>query len=345
MKELVLVHEPEAVCAKRLITLGYKESTATDIASYLAQATDIQADLVSLEAACTTRSIALRMVELDLFDPNMCGPDSWIWAQTDGIAYYRGSIIPPLAQHAGAQIFGSSPEIFQLAQDKFLSTAMMSALGVPVPASGLVENGNWLSPIPASENGYFVKPNRLGSKIGISERSRAESRQAAEEYSRDIFRLYGDRAIVQAYVPGENIRVSYLDVNGRGNLQDAGIYRVDSGADFQSMEDSLALYGQTGEAAKASDLYSEPDLDNLRHSAAEVAGRIENAVHTLATGLGLAQVFSVDLRVTDQGELAVIEFEVSPGLPCFDFRTYVRDQWKMELSEAMAEAVLRAQSH
>lgn len=34
----------------------------------------------------------------------------------------------------------------------------------------------------------------------------------------------------------------------------------------------------------------------------------------------------------------LIEFEVCPGLPCFDFRSYCRTQWGLSLAEAMAAA-------
>ena len=37
----------------------------------------------------------------------------------------------------------------------------------------------------------------------------------------------------------------------------------------------------------------------------------------------------------------VIEFEVCPGLPCFDFRAYCRSQWNLGLPDAMAETAAR----
>ena len=57
----------------------------------------------------------------------------------------------------------------------------------------------------------------------------------------------------------------------------------------------------------------------------------------LMTRLGLRDVFSFDLRVEAEGAVHLIEFEVCPGLPCFDFRAYCRSQWGMSLAEAMAE--------
>ena len=55
-------------------------------------------------------------------------------------------------------------------------------------------------------------------------------------------------------------------------------------------------------------------------------------------GLGLSDVFSIDLRLEADGSLHLIEFEVCPGLPCFDFRDYCRRTWGMDLPQAMAQA-------
>ena len=53
--------------------------------------------------------------------------------------------------------------------------------------------------------------------------------------------------------------------------------------------------------------------------------------------LGLRDVFSMDFRVEADDTVHLIEFEVCPGLPCFDFRAYCRTQWGMSLAAAMAE--------
>ena len=53
--------------------------------------------------------------------------------------------------------------------------------------------------------------------------------------------------------------------------------------------------------------------------------------------LGLRDVFSMDFRVEADDTVHLIEFEVCPGLPCFDFRAYCRSQWGLSLAEAMAE--------
>ncbi|TIW71988.1 MAG: D-alanine:D-lactate ligase-like protein, partial [Mesorhizobium sp.] len=47
--------------------------------------------------------------------------------------------------------------------------------------------------------------------------------------------------------------------------------------------------------------------------------------------------FSIDLRLEADDTVHLIEFEVCPGLPCFDFRAYCASQWGLGLADAMAE--------
>ncbi|TJU93762.1 MAG: D-alanine:D-lactate ligase-like protein, partial [Mesorhizobium sp.] len=98
------------------------------------------------------------------------------------------------------------------------------------------------------------------------------------------------------------------------------------------------LYGETGAAAKAAGLYAEPDLVAVADVQPAADAGIRAIAGRLMSGLGLRDVFSVDLRVEADDTLHLIEFEVCPGLPCFDFRAYCRSQWGLGLADAMAEA-------
>ena len=68
------------------------------------------------------------------------------------------------------------------------------------------------------------------------------------------------------------------------------------------------------------------------------AAAIKRIAAMLMQGLGLRDVFSIDFRVEADDSVHLIEFEVCPGLPCFDFRAYCRTQWGLSLAAAMAEA-------
>ena len=75
-------------------------------------------------------------------------------------------------------------------------------------------------------------------------------------------------------------------------------------------------------------------MADTQPAAAEAIARI---AATLMQGLGLRDVFSLDFRVEADDRVHLIEFEVCPGLPCFDFRAYCEREWNLSLAAAIAE--------
>ncbi|RWK57421.1 D-alanine:D-lactate ligase-like protein [Mesorhizobium sp.] len=337
--KLILVYEPEKACFERLVADGHVPGRAAEIASYLAQSTDIAPEFDALAAACRTRGLSFAPVALDDAAKVLAGEDpktTLVWTLTDGIAYFRGGAAPALARLNGLKLLGGDDALFALCQDKFRSGAVLGALGLPVPQSGLARDGRWLVEPPASPAGWFAKPNRLGAKIGIWPDSRSRDLGHALELSRRVFAAYRDDVVVQPYVTGRNARASFLGLKPGTGVEALGIVFVDSGSDFQTMEDSLALYGDTGEAARAARTYAEPALLPVAASQPQADARIRRIAQSLIAGLGLRDVFSIDFRVEADDSIHLIEFEVCPGLPCFDFRAYCRTQWDMGLADAMA---------
>ena len=340
-RQLVLIYEPEAACQERLLAEGHTHLHALEISSYLAQSTDLASEFDAIADACDRRRLSFQPLVLDeapAFLPQANPARSLVWTLTDGIAYFRGGTAAALARLHGLRTVGSDDSLFALCQDKFRSGAVLRALGLPAPEAGLARNGQWIAPAPSSSTGYFVKPNRLGAKVGIWEDSRCCSPEEGLELSRRIFSAYRDDAIVQPYVAGQNVRASFLAVDPEAGADALGVFFVESGADFQTMGDSMALYGVTGADAKAGGLYFEPELRPVRTTQPSADRRIRRIAEILMTGLGLRDVFSFDLRVEADGTVHLIEFEVCPGLPCFDFRAYCRSQWGLDLPGAMADA-------
>ncbi|RWM27099.1 D-alanine:D-lactate ligase-like protein [Mesorhizobium sp.] len=337
---LILVHEPEKTCFDRLVADGYPAERAAEISSYLAQSTDLAPEFDQLSAACEKRGLAFLPVELDDAAAVLAKADpakTLVWTLTDGIAYFRGGASPALARLNGLKTIGADDSLFALCQDKFRSGAVLAALGLPVPPAGLARNGAWLVEPPASPAGWFVKPNRLGAKIGIWPDSRVADLGDALELSRRVFSHYRDDVVVQPYVAGRNARASFLGLKPDTSVEALGIAFVESGGDFQTMADSMALYGGTGQAARDAGAHAEPRLEPAAVSQPAADRAIRAMARKLMNGLGLRDVFSIDLRVEADDTIHLIEFEVCPGLPCFDFRDYCRRQWGMSLADAMAE--------
>ncbi len=339
--QLVLVHEPEAACRKRLLAGGIGARQALEISSYLAQSTDLAPEFGAIADACAARGVGFLPVELDdapALLPSLHGAEAVVWTLTDGIAYFRGSAAPALARLTDLAVFGSDDSLFGLCQDKFRSGAVCRALGLPIPEAGLARDGAWIVTPPPSPTGWFVKPNRLGAKVGIWPDSRVSDEFAVLELSRRIFENYRDDAIVQPYVAGRNVRASFLAVTPDAGASDIGVAFVDAGGDFQTMADSMALYGDTGAAARGDGSYREPVLVPVADSQPAADKAIREILARMMQGLGLRDVFSADFRVEANDIVHLIEFEVCPGLPCFDFRAYCAARWTLGLPEAMAAA-------
>ncbi|WP_217578370.1 D-alanine:D-lactate ligase-like protein [Mesorhizobium sp. GbtcB19] len=337
---LILVYEPEKACLDRLSADGYPADRALEISSYLAQSTDLKPEFDLLARACEKRGLAFQAVELDDASAVLAKADpamTLVWTLTDGVAYFRGGAAPAMARLNGLRTVGADDSLFALCQDKLRSGAVLGALGLPAPQAGLARNGEWLVEPPASPKGWFVKPNRLGAKIGIWPDSRIADLGHALELSRRVFAHYRDDVVVQPYVAGRNVRASFLGLKKETGVEALGIFFVDSGGDFQTMADSMALYGDTGQAAKDAGTYAEPELEPVGASQPEADRKIRAIAQKLIVGLGLRDVFSVDFRVEADDTVHLIEFEVCPGLPCFDFRDYCRKQWGLSLADAMAE--------
>ncbi|RUY80410.1 D-alanine:D-lactate ligase-like protein, partial [Mesorhizobium sp. M7A.F.Ca.CA.001.09.2.1] len=63
--KLILVHEPEKACFNRLFADGHASQRATEIASYLAQSTDLAPEFDVLGRACHARGLSFTPVALD----------------------------------------------------------------------------------------------------------------------------------------------------------------------------------------------------------------------------------------------------------------------------------------
>jgi hypothetical protein len=291
---LILVYEPEATCRARLIAEGFSDRHALEISSYLAQSTDLAPEFPAIGKACAERGLDFLPLELDGAAAGLAGrpvDSTLVWTLTDGIAYFRGGVAPALARLNGLPTIGADDSLCALCQDKFRSGAVLSALGLPIPPAGLAANGEWLVEPPASSRGWFVKPNRLGAKIGIWPDSHCQDWEKVLDLSRRVFDAYRDTVVVQPYVPGRNVRASFLAVRPETGPEALGIFFVDSGGDFQTMDDSMALYGGTGAEAIASGIYAEPKLVAVEIGQPEAAAKIRAIAARLMQALGLRDVF------------------------------------------------------
>lgn len=361
---LAIVYEPEAACAAKLAGAGFPPDIAREVAVYLAQATDLEGMRGELAAGLDVHGIEAEFVRLDDLLARLA---VWrddpvrtiVWALTDGLAYFRGSTVAAAARLAGLPVYGSGAQAQHLCQDKFKCGMLARSAGLTIPDTALAEGrrlvaGDTLPP----EGPYFVKPNRLGAKIGVFSDSRTATLEEALALSERIERRYCDRAVIQRYVPGDDVRISVMDLGGP--LREAiGLARMvkdprsETGGAFLTMRDNESLSGSrdtegaVGAFGATRSIAFTPRMVDLRSEAAgdgrrsDMVRMLEDWTVALADLFALRDYFSVDIRVADDGRPHFLEFETCPAVTIYDFQSYLGRTHGATLAEALSRSVRR----
>ena len=362
LSHVVVAFESEDAARRRLEVFGYPPDVAAEIAVYLAQSTDLPLFIDDITQALREKGIVAEFVALDSLSARLremapLRDRTIVWTLTDGVRFYRGSSVPALARLEGFARFGSPAAAAHLCQDKFASLALAFAAGLAVPPTRLMEGeseiatlGDW--PKPAGP--LFVKPNALGAKIGIFADSLCRDRSEANDRARRIWERYRDRALIQPFVEGDDVRVSFMDLGGEFADQ-LGVERIvkdpasETGGAFLTMKDNETLSGardtaggRGGFGATRAAAFT-PRMIDLRDETSERSRRavaqILDLSARLARLIGLRDVFSIDFRIDADGKPTFFEFEVCPGVTIYDFQNYLRRRRGLSLGEALAKAL------
>jgi len=358
----VIAFETEDAARRRLAAFGYPANIAAEIAVYLAQSTDLPLFVDDISKALRQEGIAAEFVALDELPQRLreLAPErdrTIVWAFTDGVRFYRGSSVPALARLGGFARYGSLATAAHLCQDKFASLALASAAGLAVPPTRLMEGETEIAALGDWERAsgpLFVKPNTLGAKIGIFADSLCRDLREAEDRAKRLWARYRDRALVQPFVEGDDVRVSFIDLGGEFTDQ-LGIERIvkDAASEargaFLTMKDNETLSGARDTAGGRGGFGASrpaaftPRMIDLR---VETDARSRRAVALiadfsarLARLVGLRDLFSIDFRIDSDGRPTFFEFEVCPGVTIYDFQNYLRSRRGVTLGQGLARAM------
>jgi len=362
LANVVIAFESEDEARRRLASFGYPPDIAAEIAVYLAQSTDLPLFIDDIAEAFRREGIAAEFVALNELPQRLgeLAPQrerTIVWAFTDGVRFYRGSSVPALARLEGFARFGSPAGAAHLCQEKFASLALASAAGLAVPPTRLMEGdkeiaalGDWAS----ASGPLFVKPNALGAKIGIFADSLCRDFKEAKDRAKRIWERYRDRALLQLFVEGDDVRVSFIDLGGEFADQ-LGIERIvkdaasEAGGAFLTMKDNETLSGARDTAGGRGGFGASrpaafiPRMIDLRSAGDERPRRavadILDFSARLARLVGLRDLFSIDFRIDADGRPTFLEFEVCPGVTIYDFQNYLRARRGMTLGGALAKAM------
>jgi D-alanine-D-alanine ligase len=358
LSHVVIAFETEESARRRLESFGYPPEIAAEIAVYLAQSGDLPLFVDDIADALRREGVAAEFVALDDMSGRLrelapLRDRTIVWALTDGVRFYRGSSVPAFARLAGFARFGSPATSAHLCQDKFASLALASAAGLPVPPTRLMEGdeeiaavGDWTGP----SGRLFVKPNTLGAKIGIFADSLCRDRSEANDRAKRIWERYRDRALIQPFVEGDDVRVSFMDLGGEFADQ-LGVERIvkdaagETGGAFLTMRDNETLSGARDTAGGRGGFGAAraqafiPRMVDLRGEGNERAvTRILELSGRLSRLVCLRDYFSIDFRLDADGRPTFFEFEVCPAVTIYDFQDYLTRRG-VTLGAAIAKAM------
>ena len=364
MPQLIVLYESEHACQQRLAESIREADVCREVAAYLSQATDLEAHYEAIREAFAEYSMTVHFHELGEIDAYVAlmrrAPEQTVvWNLTDGFRYYRGSHVGSLALLSGARHFGSAPQAQLLCQDKFKLGALAASIGLATPSTTLMRDGEPLSPrFVSGGRPLFVKPDTLGAKLGIWTDSRCADWDAAAALSQRIYRRYGDCAVVQAYIPGFDVRVSYMNVDNAPMPERLGVFRLlgtgtsATGGEFMTLQDNRTLSGTQEDSGartrsgEASATAFTPRMQDLQHNTdptiSSAVKQIRDSIVRLAAFCGLRDYFSFDFRIGTDGRVYFLEFEVCPAVTIYDFSAYLRSYYKLSLAPALARAVMNS---
>jgi D-alanine-D-alanine ligase len=203
----------------------------------------------------------------------------------------------------GLPYVGSGPAACRLAWDKPIAQSVVAAAGVTVPASVALPQATFrdlgAQPVLAAAADWagfplVVKPSRGGSALGVG--VVGDPRELARAVV-DAF-AYGDTALVQQFVPGVEVAVSVLELDGRPRVLPAVEIVADSGS-----YDYTARY-----TAGATEFFVPA------RPSADVAEQVAKTALRCHEALGLRHLSRIDLIVTDSGDPVFLEANAAPGM-------------------------------
>ena len=225
----------------------------------------------------------------------------------EGRGTHRGreAQIPCFLESLGIPFWGSDSVSMAIALDKLLTNRALRAEGISVPHCVCFKDEKDLSMLPhlfSRHRRLVVKPRYEGSSKGIFKDSLAHNTREAEALVRRVWVGYGQPAVAEEYLPGDEITVGIVG-NRRPSV--IGMMRI-----VPTEPSDVFLYSL------------EVKRDYLNQVRYEGPDSIPASVRNLAawTALGafraleLRDAARIDFRLDDNGTPRIIDVNPLPGL-------------------------------
>lgn len=199
---------------------------------------------------------------------------------------------------------GGGPGELYLQEDKSLSKKLLEYEGVKypdfasfAPNAGLETGGNLRMPL-------FVKPQRMEASQGIDEKSLVHNTQQLMERVLKIHKTLGDAALAEEYIEGRELYVGVL-----GNGQPQAFPPIE--LDFSGLPEGSLHVADSAAKWDVQSVRYQGTKSVLAELPAELCAKVQKAAVDAYRAVRVREYGRVDLRLTDTGEIFVIEVNAS----------------------------------
>ncbi len=210
----------------------------------------------------------------------------------------REAQVPNLCELLGVPYTGSDSATLSICLDKALTKKILH--DVDTPEFQVLVTGR--EKLRAFKYPVIVKPNQEGTSKGISQKSVCDDEAQVREVARELIERYGQPALVEEYIFGREFTVGLLGEKRPRVLPPMEVVFLKNHArpvyDYECKQD--------WESHVKYDVPANLTKDELR--------AIEKVCRTTFMTLGCRDVARIDLRVTPEGRIYVIEVNPLPGL-------------------------------
>jgi D-alanine--D-alanine ligase len=210
----------------------------------------------------------------------------------------REAQVPSLCELRGIPYTGSDPATLSICLDKALAKRLLG--DVDTPAFQLLVTGR--EKLRTFRYPVIVKPNQEGTSKGIGPKSVCDDETTVRERARELIERYGQPALVEEYIEGRELTVGLLGERRPRVLPPMEVV-------FLTQKDRPVYDYECKQDWQRHVRYECPaslTRDELR--------AVERACRTTFMTLGCRDVARVDLRLTAEGRVYVLEVNPLPGL-------------------------------
>ncbi len=247
-------------------------------------------------------------------------------------AYDRN--VAGLLEMMGVPYTGSSPTGLTLCKNKGMAKELLAYHKIRVPNFAIFSPGATIKKPPHLKFPLFIKPAEEEASYGISQDSFVENDEALEERIRFIHERMNQTALAEEYIEGREIYVSLI---GNERLRVFPLREVIFTEVPEDQPKFSTFKAKWDDAYRKrwgiQNVFAEPFADGVFQRMARMCKAVYRALRIRGYG-------RIDLRVTPEGEIVILEANPNPNLDRDD--EFAQSAMKAGLTyERMIQRILR----